>query len=219
MDGCAFVPQDGSFGKAARIASFQFHSLNYLSSAPGADTEARAMIHDFTLFSPSYGNAYVNVRLLVEVGLDTGVVLPWHHIRMFWMHDPRKFHASLAFEFAYFIMVFILILDEIMQFCQSYSLSETILREKKIEARMQLRLQMLQKAAFQGLFPYRPRVLMMQVAKRLAQVDPERKQHIANLNAIGREIPVLCVNLNLFSKAHTTNALSASRRVFLPSYT
>ena len=46
-------------------------------------------------------------------------------------------------------------------------------------------------AAFKGLFPYRPRVLMRQISRRINSTPIERRHHIARLNTIGREIPKL----------------------------
>ena len=171
------------------------------------DIDTRAMFHDFTVFSPSFGNAYVNVRMLVEVGLDTGVVLPWKHTRMFWMTDIRKFPTkNLVIEFVYFFFVALLIFQEVGEFMAFYRNSTRLMRERKIEARFELRLLMLQHAGFQGLFPYRPRVLMMQISKRTEAVHDNRPEHIAKLNTIGRQIPVMHRKYSDFMKTNRAKA-------------
>jgi hypothetical protein len=45
--------------------------------------------------------------------------------------------------------------------------------------RFELRLRMLQHAGFKGLFPYRPRVLMMQVRVMMASIAPPCSRHTA----------------------------------------
>ena len=50
---------------------------------------------------------------------------------------------------------------------------------------------MLQHAAFQSLFPYRPEVLMAQLSRRIDSTPPSKRYHIQEMNKIGREIPKL----------------------------
>ena len=52
--------------------------------------------------------------------------------------------------------------------------------------RFELRLKMVQHAAFKKLFPYRPRVLMQQLMLRITKTGAARRHHILQMNAIGR---------------------------------
>eukprot|EP01052_Picozoa_sp_SAG31_P017842 SAG31_NODE_1239_length_9169_cov_18.922492_6_plen_84_part_00 len=54
--------------------------------------------------------------------------------------------------------------SELLQQCRR---AKSFLQEALIEQKFRLRLKILEYAAFKGLFPYRPRVLMMQVAPRV----------------------------------------------------
>ena len=41
----------------------------------------RAIMHDFTIYSANK-DAYVNVRLVIEIGLEHGMFIPSKHVRI-----------------------------------------------------------------------------------------------------------------------------------------
>ena len=90
----------------------------------------------------------------------------------------------------YLIMCY-MILDELNDMKHAYNHSDIYIREAIVRGRFEVRLVMLQHAAFKKLFPYRPRVLMSQIMHRVTQTSIHRRHHIDNLNKIGSRIPVL----------------------------
>eukprot|EP01047_Picozoa_sp_COSAG01_P050912 COSAG01_NODE_5194_length_4419_cov_6.478752_5_plen_147_part_00 len=71
----------------------------------------RAILHDYTLYS-STKDAYVTVRLVIEIGLDHGLFIPTKHVRMLMLTDwPEQ---SVVVEFIFYGASSVRRLDQIL---------------------------------------------------------------------------------------------------------
>ena len=100
------------------------------------------------------------------------------------MWVPQK-HVNVLFlpvgltvqEIVFFTFVLLLIVQECFQFWEHYESAEAYLKESIVRQRFRLRLKMLQHAAFQSLFPYRPEVLMAQLSRRIDATPTSKRCH------------------------------------------
>jgi hypothetical protein len=153
--------------------------------------QTRAIFHDFTLFSPA-ASAYVNVRLVVEIGVADQVYVPNKHFRVLAMKTLADFpDIDVVIEMLFMILLGYQVLEDIYSYGAKMMNVELYIRENIVRGRFELRLKMLEQAAFKGLFPYRPRVLMRQLSRRINSAPADRRHHVERLNRIGRAIPKL----------------------------
>ena len=163
----------------------------------------RVIFHDYTLYS-STQDCYATVRLVLENSLDTGVLLPTKHIRLMYFTDfPEQ---RMIVEFFFYTLVAMYLIDNLVHFGRCFLNVQSSVEEDLNAKRYELRLTILRQAAFNSLFPYRPRVLMMQISKRTEAVHENRPEHIAKLNTIGRQIPVMHRKYSDFMKTNRAKA-------------
>ena len=148
----------------------------------------RVIFHDYTIYSGTK-DAYVNVRLVMEIGVDHGMFIPTRHVRIVWLTNWPEY--KVAFEVLFFMMLLLLGLENIFFWIRQIWGAEEALEEALELARFQLRYQILQQAAFKSLFAYRPRVLMKQIEEKVRKVKSDRTHHIAALNKLGCRVTVL----------------------------
>jgi hypothetical protein len=150
----------------------------------------RAIIHDYTLYS-AHKDAYVAVRLVLEYGPEHGGFICSKHVRIFVLNEWPDFVVML--EMTFYSILFMLIARDVRELLQLVSEAQQQLKDHIVRLRFQLRLHILQHAAFASMFQYRPRVLMGQIALRLndPKLRDDRRFHIEQLNAIGKQIPEL----------------------------
>ena len=143
------------------------------------------IFHDYTIYS-STKDAYVNVRLTLELGLDHGLFIPTRHVRLVRLTAFPEY--VVAFEVMFYILLLVLGVENIWFWITQIYGAEEALEEALELARFELRYQILQQAAFKNLFAYRPRVLMKQIEQKVRKVKMERTHHIAALNKLGTRI-------------------------------
>ena len=146
----------------------------------------RALFHDFTLYSATK-DCYIGVRLVMEIGLDHGLFIPTKHVKLIWLQSYPD--QSVIVEYLFYTFLFMLLGGCVKQFIRMMQDAPLQAKENIVAARFRLRVKILQHGAFTKLFPYRPRVLMQQIIEKLQSADESRRFFIAELNAIGCEIP------------------------------
>lgn len=132
---------------------------------------------------------YVTVRLVAEIKLENQIVVPTMHVQVLWLSPVGKFSNELYFWLANTLFYIILLwmgFEEMGELGSHFKLAEMYIREAIVRGRFELRLTMLQHAAFKHMFPYRPRVLMEQLMQRITKTPSDRRFHILQLNKIGQ---------------------------------
>ena len=148
----------------------------------------RVIFHDYTIYSGTK-DAYVNVRLTLEMGLDHGLLIPTRHVRLVRLTSWPEY--AVVFEVMFYMVLLFLGLENIWFYVTQIFGAEEALEEALELARFELRYQILQQAAFKNLFAYRPRVLMKQIESKVRKVKMERTHHITALNKLGCRISSL----------------------------
>jgi hypothetical protein len=68
----------------------------------------RAIMHDFTIYSANK-DAYVNLRLVVEIGLEHGMFIPSKHVRVVWLTNFPE--SRVVFEVSFYVLLIGLVLE------------------------------------------------------------------------------------------------------------
>ena len=85
-----------------------------LANPKSITISARALFHDYTVYSGTK-NAYVQTRLVLEIGLDHGSLIPMKHVRIVWLTDSWT-DAKVLSEWAFYSILAGLIIDMLLFF-------------------------------------------------------------------------------------------------------
>lgn len=184
---------------------FQFaHERMDISALEGAgwwDARTRAVFHDFTVYNSAM-DAFMVVRLTVEAGVRHQKFIVSHEMRYLELRELVGV-AQLA-EYAFYIMLALLIAYEILEFGQCYFDPGQLMTEHIVQLRYELKYKKLHHGAFQKVCVYDPQRVLNRLTKRLfvkyrqdkmkdkgqesvKMVDLSR-DHIRFLNNIGQSI-------------------------------
>lgn len=184
---------------------FQFvHEKMDISALEGAgwwDARTRAVFHDFTVYNSAM-DAFMVVRLTCEVSVRHQKFILSHEMRYLELRELVGV-AQLA-EYAFYIMLVLLIAYEILEFGQCYNDPGQLMTEHIIQLRYELKYKKLHHGAFQKVCVYNPQSVLNRLTKRLfvkyrqdkmkdkgqasvKMVDLSR-DHIGFLNNIGMSI-------------------------------
>ena len=148
----------------------------------------KAIFHDFTVYSATK-DAYVNLRLVLEIGLEHGMVLPTRHVRLVWLDSWPE--SKVVVEFLFYCLLIFHIIEICIFWVSQVRSAEEALEEGMELAHFQMRYEILQQAAFKQLVPYRPRTLLSDIEARIRKVKADRTAHISALNKLGSRVSSL----------------------------
>ena len=146
---------------------------------------------------------------MLEIGLDHGSVLPIKHVRMVSLAGWPS--TRIISEYVFYCILLGLIGEMMWHFGVQFQGARDALEDEAARRRFELRYKVLHEAAFTAIFPYRPRVLMAQIAQALKACPEEHRVTIGQLNKIGKSIPKLHANFQLFMR--TNDGQKKARKV------
>ena len=175
--------------------------ISALEGAGWWDARTRAIFHDFTVYNSAM-DAFMVVRLTCEVGVRHQKLIVSHEMRYLELRELVGI-AQLA-EYAFYIMLALLIAYEIFEFGQCYLNPGQLMTEHIVQLRYELKYKKLHHGAFQKVCVYNPQSVLNRLTKRLfvkyrqdkmkdkgqasvTMVDLSR-DHIGFLNNIGLSI-------------------------------
>lgn len=94
----------------------------------GPNHLGRLRCADFTIYSAP-AQSYVSVRLVIEIGIDHGVLIPSKHVRLLALRGMSTQHFpsfALILELSFSTFVFLMILleiNELLNFCRQAEVS------------------------------------------------------------------------------------------------
>ena len=109
----------------------------------------RVVFHDFTIYSATK-DAYVNVRLVLEIGLEHGMFIPSKHIRIVWLTNFPE--SRVVFEVAFYFLLVGLAIETFYAWFAHVLESDTVLQENMTIAKYELSFELCRQAAFKNIF-------------------------------------------------------------------
>lgn len=109
----------------------------------------RAIFHDFTIYSATK-DAYVNVRLVLEIGLEHGMYIPSKHIRIVWLTDFPE--SRVVFEVAFYVLLVGLAIETIYTWFTHVLECDVVLQERMTVSKYELSFELCRQAAFKNIF-------------------------------------------------------------------